>query len=252
MMNRTFNLTLFGMVLCIFFLLFSVETCKASGNTDSGSLLISLVGGIAVIAVFIMSGIYMYKDAKERDTNGIPWLVIGLLTGLLGLIIWLILRPSYSSKVEHRDKTERPAGITILAVLEMIIGIYTLIIGLSWIFILFILHEMDKPSMLELSGVSQANNSPINSTISLIALGVIVVVITILHFMLAYGFWKGRRWGWGLGIIFPIVGIIGSIILFLVNSELENLVIIIPSVIIGLIILIYLTRPHVKAYFGKS
>ncbi len=256
MFKKTFNLVLFGMIVCVAFLLFtSIGTCEASGDSSQGNIMISIIGVIALLTVFIMSGIYMYKDAKERGTSGLPWLVIGLLTGILGLIVWLVLRPSHSSKKNSfHNHTERPDGITILAVLEGISGFYTLVTGIFLIPVLFLLREISRPSSSHLSIATQSSSSSthVDFTILLIALGIIVVVLATLHFMLAYGFWKGRKWGWKLGIIFPIVGIIGSIIIYIVSSELGILVSIIPSVIIGLIVVFYLTRPHVKAYFKKS
>lgn len=255
MFKKTFSLVLFGMMVCVAFLLFiPIGKCETSGASSQGNIMISIIGVIALLTVFIMSGIYMYKDAKERGTSGLPWLVIGLLTGILGLIVWLVLRPSHSSKEKNTHNTERPDGITILAVLEGISGFYTLVTGIFLIPVLFLLREISRPSSSQLSIASQSSSSSthVDFSILLIALGIIVVVLATLHFMLAYGFWKGRKWGWKLGIIFPIVGVIGSIIIYIVSSELEILVSVIPSIIIGLIIVFYLTRPHVKAYFGKG
>ena len=40
----------------------------------------------------ILVAIWMYKDANAKGENGILWLVIGLLLGIIGLIIWLFYR----------------------------------------------------------------------------------------------------------------------------------------------------------------
>jgi predicted nucleic acid-binding Zn ribbon protein len=52
----------------------------------------------------------MYKDAEKRGKSGVLWLIIGLLFGLIGLIVWLIVRPPepsfYEKKVE-KEKKER-------------------------------------------------------------------------------------------------------------------------------------------------
>jgi hypothetical protein len=39
--------------------------------------------------------IWVYKDAEKRGKSGALWLIIVLLFGILGLIIWLIVRPSF-------------------------------------------------------------------------------------------------------------------------------------------------------------
>lgn len=43
--------------------------------------------------IAILIAVWVYKDAKRRGENGALWLLIVLLTGLIGLIIWLIVRP---------------------------------------------------------------------------------------------------------------------------------------------------------------
>jgi len=51
---------------------------------------------VAFIAVFYIIGIliavWVYKDAKKRDMNAAVWLLIVLLTGCCGCIIYLIVR----------------------------------------------------------------------------------------------------------------------------------------------------------------
>ncbi|MCD4767138.1 MAG: hypothetical protein K8R34_13435 [Methanosarcinales archaeon] len=87
--------------------------------------------------------------------------------------------------------------------------------------------------------------------------------MAILLLSLAYGFLKGLRWSWFLGMIMLVIGIIlqvrGMLIFFGTLSSYPSpgeifmpyiiVAYIIPLVIYGLIIF-YLTRPHVKTYFG--
>lgn len=44
-----------------------------------------------VIAILIC--VWVYRDAKARGENAALWLIIVLLFGIIGLIIWLIVRP---------------------------------------------------------------------------------------------------------------------------------------------------------------
>ncbi len=64
---------------------------------------------VGVILYFIISlviGIWMYKDADERGKSGAVWFIIGLLWGIIGLIIWFIIRPkTYKEKTEKREVT---------------------------------------------------------------------------------------------------------------------------------------------------
>ena len=75
---------------------------------------------------------------------------------------------------------------------------------------------------------------------TLFGFGLIFVAIGILEFGVAYGFWSGASWAWWLGMIVAVLNIL-SIITF-------NVV----GLFIGLAILYYLTRPHVKAWFKES
>ena len=51
---------------------------------------------IVVLVIFliitILLAVWVYKDAKKRDMNAAVWLLIVLLTGCIGCIIYLIVR----------------------------------------------------------------------------------------------------------------------------------------------------------------
>ena len=46
---------------------------------------------IFIINIFVL--IWVYKDAEKRGANAVLWLVIVLFTGIIGLVIWLVVRP---------------------------------------------------------------------------------------------------------------------------------------------------------------
>ncbi len=63
--------------------------------------LFGLLGGLylmfiafAVIwfVVAILVAVWVYKDAKKRDMNAAVWLLIVLITGCVGCIIYLVVR----------------------------------------------------------------------------------------------------------------------------------------------------------------
>lgn len=85
------------------------------------------------------------------------------------------------------------------------------------------------------------------SAIALIPIGGILVAIAIVSFLVAYGLLKGRGWAWTLTVVLSII----SIVLNAISMAAGNIASII-SIIISGIILYYLYRPHVKAYFGKG
>ncbi|MEB3773793.1 MAG: PLDc N-terminal domain-containing protein [Desulfurococcales archaeon] len=57
---------------------------------------------LLLLIIAILIAIWVYKDAKKRyppeSSTPVVWLLVVLLTGLIGLIIYLIVRP----KEEHR------------------------------------------------------------------------------------------------------------------------------------------------------
>jgi putative membrane protein len=47
----------------------------------------------------ILLCIWVYRDAEDRGMQGVLWLIVVLIAGIIGLIIYLIVR---------KDKTQRP------------------------------------------------------------------------------------------------------------------------------------------------
>ncbi len=62
------------------------------------------------------------------------------------------------------------------------------------------------------------------------------------------GFFRGMRWAWTLGIIVSVLSLIRNF------AEIADGVVAygIPGVILGFIVIYYLTRPHVKVFFGRG
>jgi len=77
--------------------------------------------------------------------------------------------------------------------------------------------------------------------------GIVLLAIAIVSFVVAYGLLKGLGWAWTVTVILSIV----SIVFNAISIAAGNIAAII-SVIISGIIIYYLYRPHVKAYFGKG
>ncbi|WP_287582362.1 hypothetical protein [Candidatus Borrarchaeum sp.] len=44
------------------------------------------------IVIAIVVAVWVYKDAESRGESGVLWLIIVLIAGIIGLIIWLIIR----------------------------------------------------------------------------------------------------------------------------------------------------------------
>src|ERR1700758_4075032 len=131
-------------------------------------------------------------------------------------------------------RPSRPVGITILALFEILIGIVgflasLLIIGFSALF-------STLPRVGALLG-----------TIGLVV-GGIVLFFSLIWLATGVGFLHGRGWSWTLGMIFSIlslIGAIGALTIGLITGAVGGL-------IFWGLMLYYLTRTHVKVFFGKS
>lgn len=132
------------------------------------------------------------------------------------------------------SRMERPFGVTILAILAIIdalmaFGVAALVGSMfAWL-----------ESFSEGFGVSG-----FFAGIGLIIAG-IAAIFGLVYLLLAWGLWTGQGWAWTITLILTILSLIGSII------ALIAVVGIVP-LIINIILLYYLTRQHVKAFFGKA
>src|SRR2546429_5432974 len=132
------------------------------------------------------------------------------------------------------QKPSRPVGITILAVLEILIGIVGLlaslvIIGFSALF-------ATLPTVGSLIGAVG------------LVIGGVVLFFSVIWLATGVGFLHGRSWSWTLGMIFSILsllGAIGALTIGLITGGVGGL-------IFWGLMLYYLTRTHVKAFFGKG
>jgi hypothetical protein len=129
---------------------------------------------------------------------------------------------------------QRPTGVTILAVLAAIGGVFSIFGGLS---------------LVALGGAIGAATSSTDLGILGIGFGAYMFVIGALYLLMSFGFWTAKPWGWILGIAIAIVSMAGTIAqLVLGYTGIFSAVI---SVIVPAIILYYLNQPAVKRYFGR-
>ena len=81
-----------------------------------------------------------------------------------------------------------------------------------------------------------------------IAFGAVLVALAVVSFVVAYGLLKGKGWAWTVSIILSIISIVWNAITLITAANYGGII----SIIISGIIIYYLFRPHVKAYFGKG
>jgi hypothetical protein len=139
-----------------------------------------------------------------------------------------------------QPKPKRPTGVTVLAVLDILggiagIGVGALLIGVAALASSSLATQY--PALGTISGISSI----------LYALGALSLILGILAIILAIGFLGGRGWAWTLGIVVGVISIIVSIAELAIGFS-TNVI----GIIFQIIIIYYLMRPHVKAFFGKG
>ncbi len=58
----------------------------------AGLYLMIIILLVVWFVVALLIAIWVYKDAKKRDMNAAVWLLIVLVTGCIGCIIYLVVR----------------------------------------------------------------------------------------------------------------------------------------------------------------
>ena len=129
------------------------------------------------------------------------------------------------------SQKSRPFGVTILAVLEALGGLAYL---------------LGAAAMMALGAFAPMMEVPMFLSAIAGGFGVVLLVFAIISFVLAYGLFTGKAWAWFWSLVFAAIGIVIAII-----EAMGSLGSAILPIIIQLIIIYYLTRPHVKAFFGK-
>ena len=120
----------------------------------------------------------------------------------------------------------RPTGVTILAVLAAIGGVFGLLGGFG---VLFVGGVVASPAVM--------------------VLGLCALAYAALLIAFAYGAWTLQPWAWSLGVAVAIVGIVVSILQVLLGgSSIFSQII---SVLIDGGILYYLNQPAIKSAFGR-
>lgn len=151
--------------------------------------------------------------------------------------------------------TKRPIGVTIIAILIIIGGIVLLIGGLSLVG-LGALLSMSSTEIVQ-TGTNSTDVAEIAALGMIpVVLGIIMLILGIAYLIVSYGLLKGKGWAWAITIIVTIIGLIMQIISAIVIGSITSSVVTgLTSHIIGIIvsgiIIYYMFRPHVKAFFKQ-
>jgi hypothetical protein len=131
------------------------------------------------------------------------------------------------------QKPPRPIGITILGIIEILIGLLGFLVSVAIIGVSALFSTLPTVGTLI-------------STVGVVV-GGIFLFFSPVWLATGVGFLHGRGWAWTLGMIFTVLSILGAA--FVAFSGLYQ-----AGYALGfwVLMIFYLTRSRVKAFFGKG
>lgn len=126
-----------------------------------------------------------------------------------------------------------------LAVLDILGGIGALLLGSVWMSL--------SAAIAQAGGVKGGGGLFALFGAFIVVLGVILIVLGLLAIAVGWGFWKGSGWAWIMGVILYVIGVVLGVA-SLAAGDVTSIV----FVIIGALLVYYMFRPNVKAWFGKG
>lgn len=133
----------------------------------------------------------------------------------------------------------RPVGITLLGILQVLLGIAALTIGLSF------LGAADQI----IGGLPGPQGIPPERSWA-VGIGWALVLLGLLAWVYAYGLFKLKPWAWWVTLVPQVLSMVGT--LFAAATGQAGSPQLLFSLILPLGIVYYLFRPEVKQAFGQS
>ena len=120
------------------------------------------------------------------------------------------------------ETQKRPIGITVIAILSIILGLVGILGGALGVF---------------------------SSELEVLAVSFLSLIIGFISLPVGYGLLKGKRWAWTLAIGTNLLSVILSIAVFASGDSDASSVII--GILITALIVGYLMKPNIKAFCSK-
>jgi len=130
-------------------------------------------------------------------------------------------------------KPPRPIGVTLIAIVQILVGVIGLLASLAIIGVAALLSTLPAVGGLLAAGG--------------LVIGGVVLFFSIIWLATGVGFLHGRGWAWTLGMIFTVLSVLGAgFVLYLGIYQA------VYGLVFWIIMIVYLTRSHVKVFFGKG
>jgi integral membrane sensor domain MASE1 len=128
----------------------------------------------------------------------------------------------------------RPTGLTILALLFIIAGAFTLLAGITTL----------ETALAQASG-------PILTDLEALFIPLGIEILCIASFVVALGLFTGRSWWvWLVAVVLSIIGLVVNVI-SLVTASMLPMAAAVVGIAINAIVMYYLSKRNVRQYFGK-
>lgn len=130
---------------------------------------------------------------------------------------------------------ECPVGVFLIAVLYVILGLLLSVLA----------------SLLFLLSFTVSFEAVLLKPLILVGLILLLVIASVISFLIAYGFYVGRRWAWLVMFASALIGVFSSINQIIFRFSLDMwLIIKILMLFLSAFIFIYLLQSHIRIYFG--
>jgi uncharacterized membrane protein (DUF2068 family) len=164
-----------------------------------------------------------------------------------------------SNNNNYDQLRQRPTGVTILGVLFVIAGAFSILGGIATLVAIPFVANVNPNVIndeLQLNGQQQPLTPSEQTALAqgsgsiLTVLGAVLIPLGIASVVVAYGLFKGKSWAWFVAIVLSIIGLAVNVI-SLVTSNMGAMAGALVGIAINAIVLYYLSRRNVREYFGK-
>jgi hypothetical protein len=131
------------------------------------------------------------------------------------------------------QKPPRPIGITILAIIEILIGVLGFLVSIAIIGLAALFSTI--PTVGTLIGTAG------------VVIGGVFLFFSLIWLATGVGFLHGKGWAWTLGMIFTVLSILGAAYVAFTGLYQAGY-----ALGFWILMIFYLTRSRVKAFFGKG
>jgi uncharacterized membrane protein (DUF2068 family) len=171
----------------------------------------------------------------------------------------MYIHMSKNSNSNNELIRHRPTSVTILGILFVIAGAFTLLAGIATLVPIPFVANVNpnvindelqfngqQPFTLgEQTALAQGSGS------ILTVFGALLIPLGIATLVVAYGLFKRKSWSWAVAVVLSTIGLAINVI-SLVTSNMGGITGARVGIAINAIVLYYLSRRNVRQYFGKA